>query len=87
MNGRLKPPPHDPACVNILNQLNLEARRASENQLNCMAKSPVTTSSPVIDLSPRSQEKNLLEEKPCSFYLSGNNNLIEASDAGPGDSQ
>ncbi|XP_055879095.1 inositol-tetrakisphosphate 1-kinase-like [Biomphalaria glabrata] len=87
VNGRLKPPPHDPACVNILNQLNLEARRASENQLNCMAKSPVTTSSPVIDLSPRSQEKNLLEEKPCSFYLSGNNNLIEASDAGPGDSQ
>ncbi|XP_059160505.1 inositol-tetrakisphosphate 1-kinase-like [Physella acuta] len=83
VNGRLKPPPHDPASMNILNQLNLEVRRSSENQVNNLSWPSMMSPSPVIDLSPRSLEKSLSGEKSCNVYIAGNNNVIAgAADSG-----
>lgn len=75
VNGRLVAPPHDPANVNILNQLNLEARRPLDDDAAFKGWPSPAISSPVIDFTSRSLEDSLSEDEPC-VYIEGNNNVI-----------
>jgi inositol-1,3,4-trisphosphate 5/6-kinase/inositol-tetrakisphosphate 1-kinase len=76
VNGRLVSPPHDSASVNILNQLNLEARNQLENEVNGKGRPPTVSPSPVIQFSSRDSEGSLSEDKSSMVYIGGNNNVI-----------
>lgn len=76
VNGRLLPPPHDPANVNILNQLNMQSRLPQENDVNGKGRPGTVSPSPVIKFSPKSLEGSLSGDRSSGMYIVGNNNVI-----------
>lgn len=81
VNGRLVAPPHDPANVRILNQLNLQSRRLHDSDATDRGWPPgLVAPSSIIDLSPRCIGGSLSGDKSSSMYIGENNNVISMED-------
>lgn len=73
MNNRLLCPPHDPANIRVLNQLNLQARRSHKNDVigTGWLPPPPEVPSHLSDLNPRS-----VGDKSSNILIGKNNNVV-----------